>query len=368
MSTKDSSILQKEWFKNSITIFIVFILLIIVLYPMAIQGLRPGGVDVIGSQGKTHQWKEFTDETGKRAFWNPPVFSGMPRYHRMNAQVFNLDKFIGDVLGGITYSMIWIYLIGFIGMFFLVKYFKLGYLPALLGGLGFIFIPHFMSLLNIGHFAKFRPIMYMPLVTFFFISFINKKNLLWLLGFIIAFTVQIRTQHYQILFYQLLILLFLGIYYLVQIIKAGNTKKFLLKIVLIIASSIFIILLVAQPLFVTAEYTPYSIRGGTGEEESTGLSLDYSSRWSFHPAEMLNFLMPRFFGGTSGEVYTGDEVQQLEGRQIPGYWGHMPFTQAYEYIGVLLVFLALVGLVLNFKNSFIKTLLGLFVLSLLLSF
>jgi len=367
MQTTQTSIWTKDWCKNIITITLVFVLLLIVLYPMAFQNKRPGGVDVIGSYGKTHQLKEYEETTGKTAYWNPPVFSGMPIYHRLNGQVFNFDKFIGKILGTITYPIIWIYLIGFIGMFFLLKFFKLGLIPALIGGLGFIFIPHYMSLLNIGHFAKFRPIMYMPIVTFFFISFLNKKNLLWLLGFIFAFTVQIRTQHYQILFYQLLILLFLGIFYLIKILKAGEKKKFFLKIALIIVSSIFIILLVAQPLFVINEYTPYSIRGGTGEKESTGLSLDYSTRWSFHPSELLTFVMPRFFGGTSGEIYTGTKAQQLQGRQIPGYWGHMPFTQAYDYVGIIIIFFAIIGLILNFKNSFIKTLLGLFLLSLLLS-
>jgi len=57
------------------------------------------------------------------------------------------------------------------------------------------------------------------------------------------------------------------------------------------------------------------------------LSLDYATSWSFHPAEMLTWIIPRFFGGTSGEEYNGGKVPQLQGRKIPGYWGHMPFTK-----------------------------------------
>ncbi len=353
---------------NIITFAVVFFILLFVLYPMAFQDLRPGGVDVIGSKGSSHQKFEYQNETGKQVYWNPTVFSGMPVYHRIGGAVFSLDTFIGKILGKILYINIWLYLVGFIGMFYLLRFFKLGFWESVFGGLGFIFIPHFMSLLNIGHFAKFRPIMYMPLVTFFFLSFLNRKNLLWLFGFIFAFSIQIRTQHYQIIFYQIMILLFMGLYYLVTMLINKETKRFLLKIVLIIGGSLLITAMVAQPLFVTNEYTPYSIRGGTGEEESTGLDMDYATGWSMHPAELLTFVMPRFYGGTSNELYTGTKVEQWQNKNLPTYWGHMPFTQAYDYFGVVLLFFSIIGLILSFKKGFIKVTLALFLLSLFLSF
>jgi len=111
--------------------------------------------------------------------------------------------------------------------------------------------------------------------------------------------------------------------------------------------------MVAQPLFVTSEYTPYSIRGGTGDEESTGLDMDYATGWSMHPAELLTFIMPRFYGGTSNELYTGTKVEQWHNKKLPTYWGHMPFTQAYDYFGVVLLFFSIIGLILSFKKGFI---------------
>ena len=358
----------KDYQRNIITFGLVFLLLLIVFSPMAFQGLRPGGVDVIGSKGSTHQRIEYQKETGKTVYWNPPVFSGMPIYHRIGGKAFSFDTIVHKYFSKIFYINIWIYLIGFIGIFFLLQFFKLGFWESVFGGLGFIFIPHFMSLLNIGHFAKFRPIMYMPMVTFFFLSFLNKKNLLWFFGFIFAFSVQIRTQHYQIIFYQIMILLFVGLYYLIKMLIDKESKRFILKILLIIGGSLLITAMVAQPLFVTNEYTPYSIRGGTGEEKSTGLDMDYATGWSMHPAELLTLVMPRFFGGTSGEIYNGNKVPQLKGRQIPGYWGHMPFTQVYDYFGVVLFFFAIVGLISSFKKDFIKVLFILFLLSVFLSF
>ncbi|MDP8221169.1 MAG: hypothetical protein P9X26_07475 [Candidatus Stygibacter frigidus] len=335
---------------------------------MAFKGLRPGGVDVIGSKGSSHQVTEYKKTTGEEALWNPHIFSGMPIYHRISGKAFSFDKIIHSYLAKVLYLNIWLYLVGFIGMFYLLRFFKLSWWTSAFCALGFILIPHYMSILSIGHFQKFRPVMYMPLVTFFFISFINKKNLLWLIGFIFSFSVQIRTHHYQVIFYQIIILIFLGLFYLINLIKEGKISVLFKKILLLIPACILIIGMVAQPLFVAGEYTPYSIRGGTGEEGSSGLDTSYATKWSMHPLAIFNWTMPRFFGGTSQETYEGSAVPQLTGKTIPGYWGYMPFTQTYDYIGIILAFLALVGLIANWRKPVIKLFSGLFLLCLLLSF
>jgi len=292
----------------------------------------------------------------------------MPVYHRKSGIAFSFDTIIHSYLGKIFYHYIWLYLLGFIGMFYLLRFFKLSWWTSAFCALGFILIPHYMSILSIGHFQKFRPVMYMPLVTFFFLSYINKKNLLWLLGFIFSFSVQIRTHHYQVVFYQIIILIFLGLFYLINLLRFGKGNIALQKVLILIPACLLIIMMVAQPLFVAGEYTPYSIRGGTGEEGSTGLDTSYATRWSMHPLAVFNWTMPHFFGGVSQELYKGSAVPQLTGKIIPGYWGYMPFTQTYDYIGIILAFLALTGLFANWKKPVIKLFSGLFLFCLLLSF
>ena len=367
---KNKSIIDKisesNW-KNVILFAAVLIFLVILLSPMSFEGLRPKSGDVIGSLGRNHQYQEY-EKDGESVLWNKNVFSGMPVYHRKSAEAFSFDKIIHSYLAKVLYLNIWLYLVGFIGMFYLLRFFKLSWWTSAFCALGFILIPHYMSLLSIGHFQKFRPIMYMPLVTFFFVSFINKKNLLWLLGFIFSFTVQIRTHHYQVIFYQVIVLVFLGLFYLINLIREGKISVLLKKILLLIPACILIIGMVAQPLFVTGEYTPYSIRGGLEGGTSSGLDSSYATGWSMHPLAMFNWVMPRFFGGTSQETYEGSAVPQLTGQTIPGYWGHMPSTGTYDYIGIILFFLAFVGVIANWKKSLIKVLCGLFLFALLLSF
>jgi hypothetical protein len=74
------------------------------------------------------------------------------------------------------------------------------------------------------------------------------------------------------------------------------------------------------------EYSQYSIRGG-GEGTTGGLTWDYATNWSMHPAELITLLIPSFFGF-----------------QSPYYWGSMPFTSSTIYVGILPVVFAVLAL------------------------
>ena len=73
------------------------------------------------------------------------------------------------------------------------------------------------------------------------------------------------------------------------------------------------------------DYQHYSIRGGQGG----GLDFGYASNWSFHPLEMITFIIPSFmgFGGQT-------------------YWGKMPFTDYPLYFGIIVFLLALIPFIL----------------------
>jgi len=79
------------------------------------------------------------------------------------------------------------------------------------------------------------------------------------------------------------------------------------------------------------EYAPWSIRGAgavAGEAPAGGgVGWDYATAWSFHPRELLSFLVPGWFG-------LKDQT----------YWGPMPFTHSTHYFGLLALLLAVYGL------------------------
>jgi hypothetical protein len=75
------------------------------------------------------------------------------------------------------------------------------------------------------------------------------------------------------------------------------------------------LLAVMNPYLSTMEYSHYTMRGG-----SAGLETAYAQGWSFHPLEIFGFVIPDIFGG----------INQT-------YWGFMPFTQIYNYFGIVVL-------------------------------
>ncbi|TNF24968.1 MAG: hypothetical protein EP314_07240 [Bacteroidetes bacterium] len=94
------------------------------------------------------------------------------------------------------------------------------------------------------------------------------------------------------------------------------------------------------------------------------MEKDYAMRWSYGVAETFTLLIPNFMGGSSMESFLMDEnsatyeafvshrpasqqeareLQQLQ-QQTTAYWGAQPFTSGPVYLGAIVCFLAILGM------------------------
>lgn len=331
----------------------IFVLLVVQLKPLVIDRKTVEGVDIVGSIGQTRQWVDYEKESGEAALWNPAIFGGMPIYHMSPARTFSADhlvSYIGRILNDVFITLF----IGALGLFLLLRYLGVSPFVAFLMALNLVLWPHLKALWLEGHMFKVRALMYTPWVLLTFSYFKDKKTLFSAALFALAFGVLVRTQHYQIIFYTGLMVFALGIWPFILMLVEKQYLAFAKATGLLVAALFLGIMTAAQPMFLANEYLPWSKRGKTtidlnnpdaaNTAPGTGVSMDYAMQWSSHPSELLTWLVPRFYGGMSAEEYNGDRYDHLKGRQVPGYWGHMPFTQSYEYMGVLLLILAMVGL------------------------
>lgn len=350
--------------QDLIFIGIIIVLLLILLKPLVIDGLSPQGVDVVSSIGKSHQFSEYSKNTGERSLWNPSIFAGMPVYQRISAVAFSLDTLLGYMGRLINITFLY-YLFAAAGTYLLFRYLKMSPLISFIASVIFMLMPHYKSLYTEGHFAKFRALMIMPWIFLTFKYFLEKRSVFPAALFALLFGMQIRTQHYQIVFYTALMIFAIGIYPFLKDLFDKKYNLFLKSTAFLLAAIALSITMSAQPLFLAKEYLPYSKRGKTTiniqrgaaaqkeESKSDGVKIEYATQWSTHPSELLTWFVPRFYGGMSGEKYTGNAAPQLRNRVIPGYWGHMPFTQSYEYIGIITLFLAFIGLYAYRKDKMI---------------
>ncbi|MBO7231863.1 MAG: YfhO family protein, partial [Bacteroidales bacterium] len=116
------------------------------------------------------------------------------------------------------------------------------------------------------------------------------------------------------------------------------------------------------------EYVKETMRGGHSElvkasdetNKTAGLELDYATAWSYGLDETFTLLIPNFKGASSH--YQLDENSQLyktlvsKGipkrtaadfcQSVPTYWGTQPFTSGPVYIGAIVCFLFVLGLLI----------------------
>ena len=330
---------------------LVVLVLIIQFAPMVFDGLSPTGTDVIGGLGKTHQVNTFEKQTGERPLWNPYIFSGLPLYHRLSAQDLGVEQIVNTVFNTTGRRCVAYYVIGAVGFFFLAQFLGVPVWGAALGSLAFVLMPHYEVLIQAGHFQKFRPIMFLPWVVLTFLYLLKRGFWMSVALFTLAFATQVRTKHYQIVFYTILILIFLAVPYIIQRIREKEWKQLLSRIGLFSIAMILTLLMSLQVLWTVKEYTPYSIRGGSGDGTRSGLDYDYATGWSFSPEELLSLIIPDAYGRASVMTYKGDAVPQLKNQRIPGYWGGLNSTEGGDYMGIVVVILGVIGVIAAFRKK-----------------
>ncbi|MFX0138129.1 MAG: YfhO family protein [Candidatus Hodarchaeota archaeon] len=366
----------KEYKTLILSIIIILLPLIYYFSPFVFDNLRPAGTDTIHSLGQTHRWVEWREETGETVLWNPSIFAGEPIYPRITPKILHIDTII-IFLDKIIYWGFWYMLAGGLGIFFLLKYRKIPWYLSVIIAVAFIMLPDWQALISEGHNSKLRALMIFPWLILSFNYFIDKNNWLSTGLFALTFSWIVRTHHFQIVFYAILILLFLYTYPVISLLLLKQYKTFISFLVKFIIAILLTFLTSAQPLLTTKEYAEFSTRGGkpvkidneaTSAQKSGGVSFEYATAWSFSPKELLDFFIPHFSGGLSSEIYDGSKYPHLKGKVIPGYWGEKPMNGNYATMGMILFLFALIGFVYYRKDPFVIVLTVFIIFSILLSF
>ncbi len=312
---------QKKWLPWVLMIFL-FVFVSLLYFPVAFQHMVPPASDTAQWEGAAHQIIEYNKTHKDPALWTQSMFSGMPSYMISFPNRYPFLENITRITDKVINWRIFLLFVGALGMFLLLRYLKLDIWACFLGAVAFMFSCHWMGLLEIGHNTKFRAIMYIPWVIWALIHLRKKPGSLGL-GFLsTTLIMQLRENHPQITYY---LYLFVGLYWIWQLIvslKAKDLKKFWQFTGLLILAFLITVLAVMNPYLSTWEYSKYTPRGSSG-----GLETSYAQQWSFHPLEIVTLIIPNFFGGVS-----------------PDYWGYMPFTQTYNYFGIVVLALAIIAL------------------------
>lgn len=366
----------------------LFVLLSLAMFYPLLQGKQLFQSDTAQYSGMSRQLQESRENNDEELYWIDNAFGGMPTYQLGAKYPYDILTPLHQVFRLLPHPsyLLFLYLLG--AYVFLLsigqqkKY-------AVLGALAYGLSTYLLIIIQVGHNTKAQALGYLPFV-FAAIHYIFSKKSLWGIVFAtIAMGLQIRANHYQMTYYMLLLMaLYVG-FQAWQYYQSKEFKTFCYASLLLIIAGGMAIALNATSLLATAEYTQFSTRGkseltldanGLPLEPRSGLSYDYITQYSYGIFESFNLLVPRIQGGgssedlgTSSAIYQ-DLIQRGVSRQqaaqfaanVPTYWGDQPILEAPAYVGVVVIFLALLALFFP-MNWLKKWLCAGIVLSLLLS-
>ena len=325
--------------------------------------------DVQQGMGGGHEASEFRKTTAEEALWTNSMFGGMPTYLINTRWGDTAMWYTAKVLGMGLPDPASLTLISMICFYLLLIIAGTRSWIAILGAIGFGLSSFLLISIGAGHIWKVRAIAFAPLVITGFYLLFEKNNRLW--GFALSalgLSLEIFSNHLQITYYLMLLLLIYGISILYFAIKEKTYQQLLANIGIIVLAVLLAVATNLDRLWSTYEYGKYSTRGKTeltttNSAAKTGLDRDYVFRWSSGIAESFTLLIPYFYGGASQETLSEDSevakalrqqgfnrtqiLQNIE--KMPTYWGDQPITGGPIYAGGNHLFLFCI------RNSYART-------------
>jgi len=362
---------------------VLFIALGIIYFSPVLEGKKLKQSDITHWRGMSKEIVDYRDATGEEPLWTNSMFGGMPAYQVSAIYKGAYMKTIDRVITlGLPHPVKLLFLY-FLGFFILLLILRVNPWLSVLGAIGFAFSSYLFIILEAGHNSKAHAIAYMaPVLGGIILTYRGKY--FWgaaLTAFFLA--LQLSANHPQITYYLALIVLLFGLFQFVESIQKKLVPNFIKASLLLVIAAIFAIGANISSLWATWEYGKYTIRGKTEltseqENRTSGLDIDYATQWSYGIPETFTLLVPDFMGGASGRAPSEDSktYEELK-RVVPGqakqylqyfsmYWGKQPFTSGPVYVGSIMFFLFVLGLVVV-KGKYKWWLLSATILSIMLA-
>lgn len=372
MQTPNLRTTWKQLLPN-LLILLFFIIAAAMYFWPSLQGKVIFSGDGIGGTAAVHESMEYHKTTGDYSFWTGSMFSGMPNYQIGGNGGFTVDKilrpfkwFFGLGAWG-HHTAFFIFLFYLCAFFLLLRTFKIDKWISLAGAFAIALSSYFFVIIAASHHGKCYSITWMTLVVIGFIL-TYRKQYGWGALLVMFFTYIGFFLHPQMSYY---ICMMIGIFFFAEVAIAAKSKEwkhFGIATAVFFASFAVGMGMGSANVFVNQEYAAETMRGGHSDlvkdsdsaNKTKGLDLDYATAWSYGINETMTFLIPNYMGGASGYNLGADSqleqdlkkmgVPARQAKQFcqsaPTYWGEKAFTSGPVYMGAIVCFLFLLGLLI----------------------
>lgn len=350
---------------------VIFVTLACIYCAPSLEGKVVYAGDMVSYKGNVHEIAQYQKESGERTFWTGSVFSGMPTYQigetkfKSNALLSPLKK---TLLAGHQAHKTPVILIMYFACFFiLLRCFNIGKWLSIAGAVAMALSSYFLVIIPAGHLVKASTLAVISLTIGGFHLMFRKR---YALGFILtALPVSVSfTNHPQMSYY---LYMMIGLMYIAELyihIKEKRIKDLILATLLFIVSLGLGLGTNSANILTNREYVKETMRGGHSDiakdddtsEKSSGLDPEYATYWSYGIDETLSLLVPGVMGGASSvavgensklfQTLVNNRIDRRSAAQycqsVPLYWGDQPGTSGNVYVGAIVCFLFVLGLII----------------------
>lgn len=350
-------------------------------YPAVTEGRILSQHDSVAGIGAGQEGKEYLERTGERTRWTNSIFGGMPTY-QMAPSYDSTDwlKGIENLYHLYLPTYVWYVFVMLLGFYILLRAFNFKVWMAGLGAIVWAFSSYFFIIIAAGHIWKFITLAYIPPTIAGMVLCYRGKLLLGGLVTALFVALQISSNHVQMSYYFLFVMLFMAIAYGVQAFRENALASYGKRTGVLVLAGLLGVCINLSNLYHTYEYSKESMRGkselvkeNASNQTSSGLERDYITQWSYGIGETFSLLVPNVKGGASVPLAANEKAMEKANpmygsiySQLGQYWGEQPGTSGPVYVGAFVVFLFILGLFVV-KGPMKWALLAATILSILLS-
>ena len=333
--------------------------------------------DIVQYKGMQRQILEHRAEFDEEPYWIDNAFVGMPTYQITGRYPYDVLRYIDSALRFLPRpaDMLFLYLFFF---YLFAQSRSFSKTVSVLGALAYGFSSYYIIILMVGHNTKAMTLAYAPLVFLGLFQVLIDKNKWGLLWLTLGLSLQLHANHLQMTYYTLIMVFITTLLWSIKVCYKQGIAKTLRPVGILFISGLLALILNAQGVLATLDYTKFSTRGeseltitpdGSDKLASDGLTYDYITSYSYGILESLTFISPNIMGGSSSEGFAEDSpfMQFIKTnirngnldydsaigllRQFTPYWGDQPFVAAPVYMGVVVLFFAVLGLLVTNRNT-----------------
>lgn len=363
--------MNKEFFKKILpylAALAIFIILTLIYASPVLDGKVINAGDTKSWEGMFQECRGYNAE-GHYSWWTGSMFSGMPNNQigggKYPAPALDVNfRNVAQLWFPATLALILAY---FLGYFILLRSFKVNEWLSIVGAIAIAMSSYFFLIIPAGHNTKAMALGFLPVIIGGF-HLIFQKKYGWGIILTMVYSSFALMLHPQMTYYIFMIIGLLAIAELYIHIREKRWKDLGIGIAAFALAFGIGLGVQSTAYMANREYAKETMRGGHSElakeedavNKTSGLSLDYITQYSYGIGETSTLLIPGARGyasaydvGTNSKVYDAMVKNGMPKKQaaeyckgMPTYWGGNEGTSGPVYVGAIVCFLFVLGLLI----------------------